>query len=210
LTAPDTFERVTLVFTCSKCGNGFSEDQKVPRYLRCWGCHRAYKKQRAVATRDHLREYARAWKREHAMELNAQRRAQRTKDVDPDWRKEENAKQQVRRASDPKRTAEYNRKNRERHFDKHKARNREWKRANYQRVLAWNAARRSRQNEGIAKFFRDELVTIYEGCPYGWHVDHVHPLNGANFSGLHVPWNLQYLPAAENIRKRNRLDLTGG
>lgn len=53
-----------------------------------------------------------------------------------------------------------------------------------------------------------EMKKIYFNCPPGFEVDHIMPLASPILCGLHVPWNLQYLPKRENRLKGNKVILS--
>lgn len=102
------------------------------------------------------------------------------------------------------------------------------KKARYERRKSEiNAARRNRwatdPNDPARKYYRrkdvkektppwidlSEVLKIHAACPAGHEVDHIVPLrgliDGRPVSGLHVPWNLQYLTMEANRKKKNRL-----
>jgi hypothetical protein len=64
----------------------------------------------------------------------------------------------------------------------------------------------------LTKEHKQQIVNMYElmrDCRTvtgeDYHVDHIVPLRGENICGLHVPWNLQVLPAYVNINKSNSI-----
>jgi hypothetical protein len=60
--------------------------------------------------------------------------------------------------------------------------------------------------QATPKWADKELIKkIYANCPKGCHVDHYYPLHGDIVCGLHVPENLQYLTAEENLVKSNKM-----
>lgn len=72
-----------------------------------------------------------------------------------------------------------------------------------------DAYRRAREVQATPAWAdREELRKIYDSCPKGYHVDHIVPLNNPNVCGLHVPANLQVIPATENLKKSNKLNVS--
>jgi 5-methylcytosine-specific restriction endonuclease McrA len=81
----------------------------------------------------------------------------------------------------------------------------EWLKENLRRKLARNYARAKRVQQATPPWVdRRAIATFYLNCPPGHEVDHIWPIRGANSCGLHVLWNLQYLPKLDNRTKFNR------
>lgn len=96
---------------------------------------------------------------------------------------------------------------RARNREKHNSYNRLWSKRNKGKVTAYARAYQLLKLHRIPKWLSDKdrqlIMDFYENRPIGQHVDHIVPLKGKTVSGLHVPWNLQYLSAEENIKKSN-------
>lgn len=108
---------------------------------------------------------------------------------------------------------------RKNNLDTHKRMVKEWREKNaftYKAYMNLQAVKRyvgqlERTPKWLNKGHLFEIESAYKYCSslreigLDYHVDHIVPLRGKTVSGLHVPWNLQVIPAKQNLSKGNRI-----
>lgn len=94
------------------------------------------------------------------------------------------------------------------HPERYKASQKDYLKRNRHRFTAWENKRRAMILQATPKWMNEGLLKTmelyYMFRPKGYEVDHIVPIQGKLARGLHVPWNLQYLPMSENRSKKNK------
>lgn len=90
----------------------------------------------------------------------------------------------------------------------------QWSQNNLEKKREHRAKRRAVSKLATPSWLNDghrlEIKSVYYYCSalrkvgLNYEVDHIVPLRGKIVSGMHVPWNLQVIPTAENRSKGNK------
>jgi len=89
---------------------------------------------------------------------------------------------------------------------KSRERTAKWKKDNWGYYKSYLLSRKKRVRLATPVWAdKKQIIEIYKNCPKGFHVDHIIPISGKNVSGLHVPYNLQYLSKSENLKKGTKI-----
>lgn len=145
------------------------------------------------AHREERTAYARRWREANRERYNANARERRLRSLD----------------ADRQRKREYERT----HPEAMRAKRARWQQRYPHKAAAKVALRRASERRATPPWADvSAIVAVYEAAArltrdtgVRHHVDHMYPLRGRTICGLHVPYNLQVLTEAENLKKSNKL-----
>lgn len=121
--------------------------------------------------------------------------------------------------ANPEKVSAYKKQQYEKHKEAHLAQKRLYRQANKGKINALATKRKERVKMRTPEWAdMNKIKSYYEVCAFfnevnghiKYHVDHVIPLQGELVSGLHVHNNLQIIPWLENIRKKNKFEVSRG
>lgn len=187
--------------SCSQCGEVIQPDDRMPRSRICRPCKAQKCRDYYAANAARVKAATKQYRLNNADAVKSAAKAKR-KRSDPlaqraylaDWKARDPEAAKVRRRAYQGR---WNQKNRDRHLALAAAKTARRRAARRRFILS------AEQQCEIRAIYREaRKLTAKTGVVH--HVDHIVPLNGDAVSGLHVPWNLQVIPAQLNIEKSNR------
>jgi hypothetical protein len=169
---------------CNDCGNDkpnscFSKKGQRLQH-KCKECQSAYNKEYRLRNYEKLSSASRDYYKENQEKVLAKKAEYR-----------ENNRESLRLKN-----KEYYEVNKDSYKDYRRARKKRLKVA----TPSWLTDQHWLEIEAIYNLARD--CKLVSGQDY--HVDHMVPIKGKNICGLHVPWNLQVLPADINQSKHNK------
>jgi len=158
--------------------------------------HRAVAARWTQANKDHVKAYQAEY-----LEANKERIKKRNRDYHARNRDKRNAQSAAYRAANPEKMRQLDRNYRQNNPDKNAAKAAKARAHRAQATPPW-----------LTKDHLEEIESFYSTAKaleqaFGgkYDVDHIHPIKGKTCCGLHVPWNLQVLPAGKNREKSNKL-----
>jgi hypothetical protein len=183
---------------CNDCKKEYQETHKEQHNI---AVHKHYEnnKEKVLAGK-------RKWKQEHAEEIKLKNKeykeihkeeiAAYNEEYNKEYREEHQEELLIK-------GREYYQKNREILIEKVK----EYQEEHPEVMRRANLKNKLKRRSNIPLFGQEGIEEFYDAKPVGTEVDHIVPLCGKGVKGLHVMWNLQYLPSKLNRSKNSKCDL---